>query len=269
VLEGTLIVVAEMKRIVTGIEIVVVAMLCLQICLAAFAQDDRPAQGNGTSQSSLTGAGAGGGLTAANAGRADGLGNPLLGGERHPLYRLRASDVVEISFTVAPEFNQMLTVQPDGYVLLKDAGMVQAEGLNLAEFRAAVEKAYQGYLHDPEAAVALKDFEKPYYVVGGQVGRPGKYELRSEVTVSEAVQIAGGLTSQAKHSQVVLFRRVNDELVETRVLNLKQMLKQRQLKEDARLEPGDMIFVPQNTISKIDRFITRGSASLYMGSSQF
>jgi hypothetical protein len=46
-------------------------------------------------------------------------------------------------------------------------------------------------------------------------------------------------------------------------------LKQRQLKEDARLEPGDMIFVPQNTISKIDRFITRGSASLYMGSSQF
>lgn len=251
--------------------LVVIAVLSLQICSAAFAQGqnlDR-AQGNGTSRSGLTGAGLGGGLTAANAGRADGLGNPLLGGERHPLYRLRRSDVVEISFTVAPEFNQSLTVQPDGYVLLKDAGMVQAEGLNLNEFRAAVEKAYEGYLHDPEVAVALKDFERPYYIVGGQVGRPGKYELRSDVTVSEAVQIAGGLTTQAKHSQVVLFRRVNDELVETRLLNLKQMLKQHQLKEDARLEPGDMIFVPQNTISKIDRFITRPSMSMYMDSSQF
>jgi polysaccharide biosynthesis/export protein len=260
-----------MKGIVRATKFVAVAVLSLQICLAAIAQDQtiEPAQGNGTSRSSLTGAGAGGGLTAANTGRADGLGNPLLGGERHPLYRLRASDVVEISFTVAPEFNQTLTVQPDGYVLLKDAGMVQAERLSLNEFRAAVEKAYQGYLHDPEAAVVLKDFERPYYIVGGQVGRPGKYELRSDVTVSEAVQIAGGFTSQAKHSQVVLFRRVNDRLVETRVLNLKQMLKQRQLKEDARLDPGDMIFVPQNTISKIDRFMTKPSVSMYMDSSQF
>ena len=261
----------QMKRLVAGIEIVAVAALSLQICAAALAQDQNSdrAQGNGTSRSSLTGAGAGGDSTAANAGRADGLGNPLLGGERRPLYRLHASDVVEIRFTVAPEFDQTLTVQPDGYVLLKDAGMVQAEGLDLNEFRAAVEKAYQGYLHDPEPAVALKDFERPYYIVGGEVGKPGKYELRSEVTVSEAVQIAGGLTSQSKHSQVILFRRVNDQLVETRVLNLKQMLKQRRLKEDARLEPGDMIFVPQNTISKIDRYLTRPALSMYMDPSQF
>jgi polysaccharide biosynthesis/export protein len=271
VLEDCLVVAANMKRLVIGIELLAVALFSLQICAAALAQgqnSDR-AQGNGTSRSSLTGAGAGGGSTAANAGRADGPGNPLLGGQGRPLYRLRPSDVVEISFTVAPEFNQTLTVQPDGYVLLKDAGMVQAEGLNLNEFRVAVEKAYQGYLHDPEAGVALKDFERPYYIVGGEVGRPGKYDLRSEVTVSEAVQIAGGLTTQAKHSQVILFRRVNDELVETRVLNLKQMLKQRRLKEDARLEAGDMIFVPQNTISKIDRFLTRPSLSMYMDPTQF
>lgn len=260
-----------MKRIVYAIEILALAVASLQICATALAQDQNPdrAQGNGTSRSSLTGVGAGGGSTAANAGRADGLGNPLLGGERRPLYRLRASDVVEISFTVAPEFNQTLTVQPDGYVLLKDAGMVQAEGWTLNEFRTAIEKAYQGYLHDPEVAVSLKDFERPYYIVGGEVGRPGKYELRSEITVSQAVQIAGGLTSRAKHSQVVLFRRGDDQLVETRVLNLKQMLKRHRLKEDAQLKPGDMIFVPQNTISKIDRFLTRPALSMYMDPSQF
>lgn len=261
-----------MKRVFSLIGFIALAVFSLQMSSAARAQGGNDlAQGSEkkTSRSGLTGAGAGGGSTAANAGRADGLGNPLLGGERHPLYRLRASDVVEISFTVAPEFNQTLTVQPDGYVMLKDAGMVRVEGLNLNEFRAAVEKAYQGYLHDPEVGVSLKDFERPYFIVGGEVGHPGKFELRSDVTVAEAVQIAGGLTSQAKHSQVVLFRRVNDDLVETRLLNLKQMLKQRRLKEDERLEAGDMIFVPQNTISKIDRFLTKPSVSMYMDSSQF
>jgi polysaccharide biosynthesis/export protein len=206
---------------------------------------------------------------AAKPGGADGQGNLQLGGQRHPLYRLRPSDVVEISFTVAPEFNQALTVQPDGYVMLKDAGMLEVEGLNLQEFGEAVQKAYQGYLHDPQAAVLLKEFEHPYFIVGGQVGKPGKYELRSDTTVAEAVEIAGGMTPQAKHSQVVLFRRVNDDLVETRLLNLKKMLKDRSLGEDAHLRPGDVVFVPQNTISKIDRYLTRSSLSMYVSPTQF
>lgn len=197
------------------------------------------------------------------------MGNALLGGVRHPLYRLRPSDVVEISFTVAPEFNQNLTVQPDGYVMLKDAGIIAVEGLNLEEFRDAVQKAYRGYLHDPQVAVTLKDFAHPYFVVGGQVERPGKYELRSDTTVAEAVQIAGGLTLAAKSSQVVLFRRVNDDLVETHLLDLKKMLRQKRLTEDAHLRAGDLVFIPQNTISKIAPFLTRPSMSMYVNPSQF
>jgi len=221
------------------------------------------------SRSSLTGAGTGDrNTTAAKPGGADGLGNPILGGERPPLYRLRPSDVIEVTFTVAPEFNQLLTVQPDGYVTLKDAGAVTAQGLTVQEFSEAVQKAYSGYLHDPQAAVALKEFEHPYFIVGGEVGKPGKYELRSDTTAAEAVQIAGGFTEQAKHSQVVVFRRVNDNLVETRLLNLKKMLKQSGLKEDLHLQPGDMVFVPQNAISKISRFLSRASLSLYMNPSQ-
>jgi polysaccharide export outer membrane protein len=208
------------------------------------------------------------GTTAAKPGGVDGVGNPLLG-ERHPLYRLRPSDVVEISFTVSPEFNQTLTVQPDGFVMLKDAGVVHVEGLNLTEFTEAVQNAYRGYLHDPQVAVLLKDFEHPFFIVGGQVGHPGKYELRSDTTVAEAVQIAGGFTQLAKHSQVVLFRRVNDDLVEARLLNLKKMMKQASLKEDTHLRPGDMIFVPQNEISKIAQFLSKPSASLYMSPAQF
>jgi protein involved in polysaccharide export with SLBB domain len=247
------------------------ALLLIGCGSAAFAQREASdPSAERSPRSGFTGAETNGKtITAANPGGADDLGNPLFGGMRHPLYRLRPSDVVEVTFTVAPEFNQVLTVQPDGYVVLKDAGLVRAQGLNLQEFSEAVHQAYSGYLHDPQATVALKEFERPYFIVGGEVGKPGKYELRSDTTVSEAVQIAGGLTHQAKHSQVVLFRRVNGDLMETHLLNLKKMLKQSGLAEDAHLKSGDMVFVPQNAVSKISSFLSRPAVGLYMNSSQF
>ena len=261
-----------MRRLSNLVRCFAIALLVLRCCSAVFAQDERKDLGGGKQvvPSGLTGVGKGdSSSTAAKPGGADGLGNPILGGERRPLYRLRFSDTLDITFTVAPEFNQSLTVQPDGYVTLKDAGMVVAEGLTVQEFSEAVQRVYRGYLHDPEVAISLKGFEHPYFVAGGQLVRPGKYELHSDVTVAEAVQIAGGFTQQAKHSQVILFRRVNDDLVETRVLNIKKMLKQNGLREDAHLRPGDFIFVPQNALSKIDRFITRPSMGMYIDPLQY
>jgi polysaccharide biosynthesis/export protein len=247
-------------------------LLILQLCLAVVARGQ--VQGLGTSKTSSqtgqTGTGLGSaGMTAAKSGEADGVGNLQLGGERHPLYRLNRSDLVAITFSLSPEFNQTVRVQPDGYVMLEDAGAVYARGLTLEEFRNAVQKAYEGYLHDAQIAVALQDFEHPYFVAGGEVGHPGKYELRTETNLIEAVQIAGGFTHEAKHSQVVLFRQVNDDLVEARVFNMKAMLKEKRLSEIPHLRPGDMVFVPQNYISKMDRFLTKPSLSMYVSSTQF
>jgi polysaccharide export outer membrane protein len=205
---------------------------------------------------------------------ADGIRNPnkrgpALTGERRPLYRLRKSDVVEIQFTFSPEFDQAVAIQPDGFVALKAVDGVLAEGLTLTELHDAVVKVYQRALRDPEVSVILKDFEKPYFVAGGQVGHPGKYELRSPTTAAEAVALAGGFTESSKHSQVVLFRRVSTGVVETHVLNLKAMLASRNLEEDPELAPGDMLFVPQNRISKIKKFLPVSSLSTFFTPAQF
>jgi len=246
------------------------AVLSTQVCAIALAQEgNRLETAFQSSQPVQTGNGVGSaGMSVAKSGEADGAGNLLLVGHR-PLYRLNRSDVVAISFTLSPEFDQTLTLQPDGYVALKDAGPVLAQGLTVEEFRAAVIKAYTGYLHDPQVAVALKEFEHPYFVAGGEVGKPGKYELRADTTVIEAVEIAGGFTHEARHSQVLLFRRINDDLVEAHVFNLKKMLKERNLGEVARLRPGDLVFVPQNSVSKIERFLSKPSLSMYVSSTQF
>jgi polysaccharide export outer membrane protein len=261
------------KRIIGAARFGIVAFLSLQVCVAVLAQQERNDSSLGrssqTSRSGLTGAETGSaGMTAAKAGKADGEGNLQLGG-RHPLYRLNRSDVVAVTFTLSPEFDQTLTVQPDGFVTLKDARPVLARGLTLDEFQLAIESSYQGYLHDPQVAVALKEFEHPYFVAGGEVARPGRYELRGDLSLAEAVQIAGGFTHEARHSQVLLFRRVNDDLVEARIFNLKKMLLERHLGESPALEPGDLIFVPQNSISKISRFLTKPAFDMYVSPTQF
>ena len=196
-------------------------------------------------------------------------GSPALTGVRHPLYRLRKSDTVEIKFTFSPEFDQTATVLPDGCLSLKAVGDLFAEGLTVVELKALVREAYAPTLRDPEVSVILKDFERPFFVAGGQVGHPGKYELRSPTTVAAAVAIAGGFTEQSKHSQVVVFRKVNDGVVEARVLNVKTMLASRNLEEDFELKPGDMLFVPQNRISKIRKFLPVSSLSTFFTPAQF
>jgi polysaccharide biosynthesis/export protein len=263
-----------MKPFVGWTRVAVMGVVSLQLCVAAFAQEEKKEQDLGASPQSSptgqTGAGMGStGMVAAKPGQADGMGNPRLGGERRPLYRLNRSDVVALSFTLSPELDQTLTIEPDGYITLKDAGPVLAQGLTLEEFRAAVRLAYTGYLHEPQVAVALKEFEHPYFIAGGEVGKPGKYELRADTTIMEAVEIAGGFTHEAKHSQVLLFRHVNDDLVEARLFNLKKMLQDKNLSEAPELRPGDLVFVPQNSISKIERFLSRASMSMYVSSTQF
>jgi len=178
-------------------------------------------------------------------------------------YRLQPGDVFEVQFRYSPEFNQTVTVQPDGFITLRSVGDVNVAGQTVPELTQTLKQAYGKILNDPLIVVMLKDFEKPYFIADGQVGHPGRYDLRGDVTLAEAIAIAGGFTDSAKHSQVLLFRRVSDEWVEAKVVNIKQMLKNGNLHEDPHLHPGDMLVVPKNTFSKIQRYIPSSSMGAF------
>jgi polysaccharide export outer membrane protein len=183
--------------------------------------------------------------------------------QRNQRYRLRKSDSFDVDFAFSSEFNQTVAVQPDGFATLKEVGSIYVEGQTVPELTQTVKDAYAKILHDPVIAITLKDFEKPYFVVGGQVGKPGKIEWRGDVTLTEAIAMAGGFTDAAKHSQVLLFRRVSDQWTEAKIINTKKMLNSRNLQEDPVLQPGDMLFVPKNALSKIKPFLPTASAGAY------
>jgi polysaccharide export outer membrane protein len=174
---------------------------------------------------------------------------------RDPRYRLGKSDSVDLEFALSPEFNQVLAVEPDGYVTLKGVGPVFVEGQTVPELTQTVKSAYARILRDPIISITLKDFERPYFIAAGQVQKPGKYELRSALTVTEAVAIAGGFNDRAKHSQVVLYHPLPTGGFDAKLLNIKKLLAKRNLSEDVQMQPGDMLYVPQSAYSKIRPFI--------------
>jgi polysaccharide biosynthesis/export protein len=171
--------------------------------------------------------------------------------QRYQRYKLEPGDILDISFTFSPEYNQSLTVQPDGFITLSEVGDLHVQGLSTHELVDSVKKAYAGILHDPVVTVVLKDFAKPFFVVGGEVKNPGKFELRGGTTLTQAIAVAGGFTEASKHSQVWLYRRTAGEQVLAKKLNVKAMQAKGDLSEDFAIQPGDTIFVPQNTLSKI------------------
>jgi polysaccharide biosynthesis/export protein len=184
--------------------------------------------------------------------------------QTRPRYHIQPGDVIELNFPLETDFNQAITVAPDGYVSLKGIGDFYANGKSLTELHQALLTAYSSILHNPIINIDLKDFQKPFFLVNGQVAHPGKFDLREDLTVTEALAIAGGVTDSAKSSQVLLFRRVQGgSMVEVRKLDMHKMYKKGDLTEDVPLQPGDLVYVPQTALSKIQKFLPTSSMDMY------
>jgi polysaccharide biosynthesis/export protein len=175
--------------------------------------------------------------------------------EHHPRYILQREDVVSVTFPLSPEFNQTLTIQPDGYINLQNAGSIYVQGLTAPELVVVIKKAYTGILHDPIINVDLQDFQKPLFTVSGQVGKPGQYELRADITVAEALAVAGGMTMITAKTQIFLFHRTSKDWFEVKKINLKDILRGKNVNEDALVQPGDMIYVPEKFISNFKKYV--------------
>jgi polysaccharide export outer membrane protein len=174
-------------------------------------------------------------------------------------YRLVSGDVLDVIYRYTPEFNQTVTIQPDGFILLEIVGDIKMSGLTLEQARQKIIEKAGVRLKDPEITLLLKEFQKPYFVVAGEVAQTGKFEMREDITALQAIMIAGGFKESAKSSQIVVFRKLNAEFAEVKTLNLKKVKKTSDLENDLTLQSGDIIFVPRNTFSKIEKYVRLSS----------
>ncbi len=189
---------------------------------------------------------------------------PRLGTVHEDRYQVQPGDVLEVQYRYSPEFNQTMMVQPDGYISLQVGGDVKVGGKNVEQVRQLILQKVSEHLKDPEATVILKEFQKPYFVVAGEVVQPGRIEMRERVTAIQAIMLAGGMKESARSSQILLFRKINSDTAEVKVLNLKRIKRTSDLENDLTLQAGDMLLVPRDRISKIERFIKLASVAAFM-----
>src|SRR5260370_6542701 len=142
---------------------------------------------------------------------------------RNPRYRIQAGDTFDLTFELSPEFNQTaVAVQPDGFVTLRSVGDIKVAGETVPELTSTLRQAYGKILNNPLISVVLKEFEKPYLIASGQRATPGKYEMHGNMTVTQAIAIAGDFQASAKHSQGVLFRRGDAPAHETKPVDVEK-----------------------------------------------
>jgi polysaccharide export outer membrane protein len=178
-------------------------------------------------------------------------------------YALRAGDSVTLDYRYTPEFNQTVTLQPDGYVDLALLGSVHAAGLTLDQLHDLIVKGAGARLKDPELTLSLKEFERPYFAVAGEVEHPGRLDFYEKTTALQAILLAGGFKGTAQQSNVYLFRKVDGNLTEVHELNLKHIRNNRDLERDLILQPGDIVLVPRNKLENLSRFMKSANLSIY------
>lgn len=185
----------------------------------------------------------------------------------HGRYRLHTGDTLVLEFRLSPEINQTVTIGPDGFVDLNVAGPVKMAGLTMTEAHELILKLDSARLNDPELNLQLKDFQRPYVVVAGQVINPRQIEMREDMTAIQAVMLAGGFKDSAKETKIVVFRRLNSksDMAEVKILNLHKLQKTSQLERDLSLEPGDIIYVPENVATQFSKIMRIPNFSVASG----
>lgn len=181
-----------------------------------------------------------------------------------PQYTILPGDVLDLHYRYTPSFDQTVTVQPDGYVNLNVVGNIRVADLTVDAARETILKIATQQLNEPELTISLKEFHHPYVVVAGEVAKPGKIDLQEGATALQAILLAGGFGENAKSGQVIVYRKVNTTIAEVHLLKLSSLTRTADLEHDLLLQPGDMIMVPRDKVSRISRFIKLTNLGIFL-----
>jgi protein involved in polysaccharide export with SLBB domain len=123
-------------------------------------------------------------------------------------------------------------IADDGNLSLPLVGRIHLAGLTVAKSEEILrERLAQGIVTDPHVSIDIIHY-RPVYVIG-EVTRPGGYEPIGQLSVIDAVALAGGFTYRAKTDQLTLLRESDPQKSPIPVTNTTP------------IAPGDVIIIPE------------------------
>jgi polysaccharide export outer membrane protein len=123
-------------------------------------------------------------------------------------FLLGPEDVLEITVWKNQDLSRLTSIRPDGYISMPIIGDVKAAGLTAAVLSQRIADRYKEYIQVPSVSVSVKELNSYMVFVLGEVGKPGKYQLKSFVTVLQAISLAGGFTTYARKNKLQVVRTI-------------------------------------------------------------
>ena len=121
-------------------------------------------------------------------------------------FLLGAEDVLEIAVWKNQDLTKTVIIRPDGLISMPIVGDIQAAGLTANELALRIADRLRHFVQNPAVSVNVKELNSYSVFVVGEVVRPGKLQLKSYVTILQAISMAGGFTEYAKKSRLQVVR---------------------------------------------------------------
>lgn len=122
-------------------------------------------------------------------------------------FLLGPEDELEITVWKNEALSRTTKIRPDGLISMPIIGDVKASGLTADALAQRIAERLKEYLPTtPSVSVSVKDINSYSVYVLGEVQKPGKFQLKSYVTVLQAISMAGGFSQYAKKNSLQIMR---------------------------------------------------------------
>ncbi|WP_339138536.1 MAG: polysaccharide biosynthesis/export family protein [Candidatus Electrothrix sp. GW3-4] len=170
---------------------------------------------------------------------------------------LAAGDVLMINVWGQEALNKEVTLDATGNIYYPFIGKIKASGKTIEELQAEMKEKLSGYYTTPDLTITPQDLAGQQYYVLGEVSKPGKFSIKAETTVLEAISSAGGINNNAGESVLLLRKQKNNLLIKNVPLQYVDVTAENILSVTMRVHTGDILYMPPSTIANIENFATR------------
>jgi protein involved in polysaccharide export with SLBB domain len=155
-------------------------------------------------------------------------------------YVVGPGDRLEVQLVGSTKARYSLTVNRDGNISFPELGPIAVSGMRFEAVRARIQERVSEQMIGTQASVSMSDLRTIRVFVVGEVEQPGSYTVGGLAAISNALLASGGVKPIGSLRDIQLKR--NGRLL-TR-LDLYDLLLNGDSSNDARLQTGDVIFIP-------------------------
>ena len=156
-------------------------------------------------------------------------------------YRLVIGDKLRIEVYKDPQLSQSLQIRPDGKITLPLIGDIVAAGQTPIALRDTIAGSLKEYMNNPVVTVIVVETEKQTISVMGEVNNPGVHPFKPQLTMLDALALAGGFKDFA-NTKNIMIQRMTPTGVQRIPFNYKDAIKSSS--KPVYLQPGDIVVVP-------------------------